>query len=49
MSGASTPEQQFVATALSAAIVQGKVPIETNAMVNAIKAMRAAWANTFGA
>jgi hypothetical protein len=46
---ATDAEQQFVAAVLSAAIAEGKVSIETSAMVNAIKAVRAAWANTFGA
>jgi hypothetical protein len=47
-SPASDAEQRFVASVLGAAISTGKVEIETNALVNAIRATRAAWANTFG-
>jgi hypothetical protein len=44
----SEGEVQLVSAVLSAAVASGKVEIETNALVNAIRATRAAWANTFG-
>jgi hypothetical protein len=47
--GVSDGEVRLVSAVLSAAVASGKVEIETIALVNAIKAMRTAWANTFGA
>jgi hypothetical protein len=45
----SDAEWQFVCSLLNAAIAAGKLQIQTDTLVTAIKTARAAWANTFGA
>ena len=42
-------EEQFVSSVLIAAITAGKLQLSTESLVAAIKTIRAAWANTFGA
>jgi len=42
-------EQQFVSALLNGAIAAGKLQIQTDALVSAIRTARAAWAQTFGA